>query len=182
VRAELGLDEEQKLIVSVARLAPQKSLDVMLRAMTLLAPETVLALLGEGPLRRELETLSRSAGLNDRVRFIGFRADASDWLAAADVFCLSSIWEGIPLSAQEAILLGTPVVATDVGGMRELISNKVSGRLVPPTDPHALAAALGDVLADPERAGEYARSALRTVKEVFSTARMLDRLRSAYVG
>lgn len=182
VRAELGLDREQKLIVSVARLVPQKSLDVMLRAMELLAPENVLALLGEGRLRPELEALSRSAGLGERVHFLGFRPDAPDWLAAADVFCLSSIWEGIPLSAQEAILLGTPVVATDVGGMRELISNKVSGRLVPPKDPHALAAALGDVLADPERAAGYAMAARDRVREVFSTERMLDRLKAAYVG
>jgi glycosyltransferase involved in cell wall biosynthesis len=116
------------------------------------------------------------------VSFLGFRPDVADHIAAADAFSLSSLWEGVPLAAQEAILLGTPVVGTDVGGMRELISNKVSGRLVPPGDPVALAAALDEVLSSPERAAAYARAARDGLHERFSTDAMLERLREAYAS
>lgn len=183
VRASLGVvDDGTGLIVSVARLAPQKSLDVLLDALAILRTDASLAILGEGPLHAALETKTRSLGLEGRVMFLGFRPDVADHIAAADAFSLSSVWEGVPLAAQEAILLGIPVVGTDVGGMRELISNKVSGRLVPPGDPAALAEALDEVLASPERAAAYARAARETLRERFSTDKMLARLRDAYVS
>lgn len=182
VMRSLGLGEGVGLIVSVARLAPQKSLEVLLDSLGSLRNDAHLAVIGEGPLRSDLERYARSAGLEDKVHLMGFRDDVADYVAAADVFCLSSIWEGVPLAAQEAILLRTPVVGTDVGGMRELISNKVSGRLVPARDPEALAAALDEVLADPVRAKTYADAAIGSLKERFSTERMLERLRRAYVG
>ncbi len=182
VRASLGVKDGARLIVSVARLAPQKSLDVLLDALAMLRTDASLAILGEGPLHAALEHKARSLGLEGRVQFLGFRADVADHIAAADAFSLSSVWEGVPLAAQEAILLGTPVVGTDVGGMRELIANKVSGRLVPPGDPSALAEALDEVLTSPERAAAYARAAQDGLRERFSTDRMLARLRDAYVS
>ena len=182
VRASLGISGDSRLIVSVARLAPQKSLEVLFDALGKVHADVRLAVIGEGPLREDLERYLHSTGLSDKVHLLGFRKDVADYVAAADAFCLSSIWEGVPLAAQEAILLGTPVVGTDVGGMRELISNKVSGRLVPPKDPEALAAALDEVLGDATRAETYSQTALETLKERFSTDRMLDRLKSAYVG
>jgi glycosyltransferase involved in cell wall biosynthesis len=182
VRTELGLPADATLVVSVARLAPQKALEILFDALRLLRGDAHLAIVGEGPQRDELERVSRRLQIADRVHFLGFREDVADFISAGDVFCLSSIWEGVPLAAQEAILLGTPVVGTDVGGMRELISNKVSGRLVPPRDPAGLAEALDEVLTDGERAATYARSALGSLHERFSTERMLDRLRTAYAG
>lgn len=182
IRASLGMGGDTRLIVAVARLAPQKSLEVLFDAVQHVEAGVLLAVIGEGPARDDLVRYARSAGLSDRVRLLGFRKDVADYISAADVFCLSSIWEGVPLAAQEAILLGTPVVGTDVGGMRELISNKVSGRLVPPKDPHALAAALDEVLGHRERAAGYSRSAMELLNERFSTERMLDRLREAYAG
>lgn len=180
VRAALGLPEEAGLMVTVARLAPQKSLDVLIDALARVDTGTHLAILGEGPLRDDLEGRVKAARLDERVHFLGFRRDVADHIAAADVFALSSIWEGVPLAAQESILLGTPVVATDVGGMRELIANKVSGRLVPPGDPAALADALSEVLSSEERRTTYTRAALGTLRERFSTQKMLARLREAY--
>jgi len=179
VRAALGVGEAS-LIVTVARLAPQKSLDVLIDALARVDAGTHLAILGEGPLRVDLEQRMRTARLEGRVHFLGFRDDVADHIAAADVFALSSVWEGVPLAAQEAILLDTPVVATDVGGMRELIANKVSGRLVPPGDPAALADALTEVLSSDERRSTYTRSALATLRDRFSTEKMLARLRDAY--
>jgi glycosyltransferase involved in cell wall biosynthesis len=182
VRDSLGLGPSTSLVVAVARLAPQKSLTVLFDAVGSLDEDVMVAVIGEGPLRSDLERYVRGLGLEKSISFLGFRTDVADHIAAADAFCLSSIWEGVPLSAQEAILLGTPVVGTDVGGMRELISNKVSGRLVPPLAPEALADALREVLGDPHRAAVYASAALLSLTERFSTGRMLDRLKVAYEG
>lgn len=182
VRAELGMRQTTALVVSVARLAPQKSLEVLFEAVARLQKDVLVAVIGEGPSRSELERHVERLGVTDRVAFLGFRRDVADYLAAADVFCLSSVWEGVPLAAQEAILLGTPVVGTDVGGMRELISNKVSGRLVPPRDPDALSRALDEVLGEPGRGLAYSEAALVSLKQRFSTERMLATLRDAYAG
>lgn len=180
LRKELELSERHKLVVTASRLSPQKALDVMLDAMALLDDDVVLAVLGEGPDARRLMARSAAMGLSGRVKWLGFRSDIADWLAAADVFCLSSNWEGVPLSAQEAILAGAPVVATDVGGMSELVSDRVSGRLVNKGDAPALAAALEEVLNNEDAAAAYAARALTNLRRKFSTERMLARLREAY--
>jgi glycosyltransferase involved in cell wall biosynthesis len=179
-RSSVGVDPSAPLIVSASRLSPQKALHVLLEAMSLLPPETMLVIAGEGPLEATLKERADAAGLSERVRFTGFRSDVADLIAAADVFCLSSIWEGVPLSAQEAILLGVPVVATDVGGMNELITDGVSGRLVPRDDPRTLADALRDVLASPELRSSYSEKARRDLETNFSTDRMLARLTDFY--
>ena len=180
VRAELGATC-RSLIVTVARLVPQKSLTTMLDAMVRV-PEAVLAIVGEGRERGALEEAIRKLGLSERVRLLGFRTDVADIMAAADVFCLSSIWEGVPLAAQEAVLLGVPVVATDVGGMRELIANKISGRLVPARDPAALAAALSETLTSNDDRARYVAAAQEHLATNFSTDDMLKRLRAAYAS
>ena len=179
VRAELGVGE-RPLIVTASRLSPQKALHVMVAALALLPEETTLAVLGEGELQPRLEEHARRAGVDHRVLWLGFRADVADYVAAADVFCLSSIWEGIPLSVQESILLGTPVVATAVGGLPEIVEDGESGRLVPRDDPAALAGALAEVLMDRNLAARYAAAARGALEERFSTVRMLERLSAAY--
>lgn len=178
LRRDAGVPEGGKVIVTMSRLAPQKALHVMLDAVTRL--DAHLWILGEGPLEQRLRDQSLSLGISDRVRFLGFRPDAHDHVAAADVFCLSSVWEGVPLAAQEAIQLGIPVVATDVGGTGELIEDRVSGRLVPPGDPSALAAALREVLEDPHSSSGYADAARSNLERDFSTERMVVRLREIY--
>lgn len=181
IRAELGLGPGTHLVVTMARLAPQKALHVLLAAVEHV-PEAVVAILGEGPLQTALEVDARRRGLAERVHFLGFRGDAHDYLAAADVFCLSSVWEGVPLAAQEAIRARVPVVATDVGGMRELISNKLSGRLVPPDDPAELARALRETLTPQSDRERFVERALVDLETRFSTEKMLERLREAYAS
>jgi glycosyltransferase involved in cell wall biosynthesis len=182
IRAELGVPSGAPLIVTAARLAPQKDVGTMLRAVAGLPGQARLAIVGEGPDRSRLSDEASTLGISDRVAFLGWRDDLQDHLAAADVFCLSSIWEGVPLAAQEAILAQTPVVATAVGGMQELITDGVSGRLVAPRDPAALRDALSDVLSLPDRGEALARSALLHLQEDFSTDKMLARLKGLYVG
>lgn len=179
VRAELGLTDES-LVVTASRLSAQKAVHVMLEALARLDDTVVLAVLGEGELEGSLRDRARALGIAERVHFLGFRVDVADFVAAADVFCLSSIWEGVPLSVQEAILLGAPVVATRVGGMPEIVTDGVSGRLVPRDAPDALATALSEVLDDAETRRRYVARARADLVETFSTDRMLARLRSAY--
>lgn len=179
-RAAIEVDVLAPLVVTASRLAPQKALHVLLEAMARLPNDVVLAVLGEGPQKEELVDRALSLGIGHRVRFLGFRHDIADVINAADVFCLSSIWEGVPLAAQEAILLGTTVVATDVGGMSELVTDGVSGRLVPRGDPGALATALKEMLGSPELRRSFTEKARRELETNFSTDAMLDRLTAYY--
>jgi glycosyltransferase involved in cell wall biosynthesis len=180
VRAEANLPDDAKLIVTASRLSAQKALDVMLKAVARLPANVHLVVLGQGPDEQSLKSLSGDLGLGERVRWLGWRDDGAEWINAADVFSLSSNWEGVPLAAQEAIALGTPVVATEVGGMGELVGDRSSGRLVPQGDSEALSTALGEVLNSPEEATRYADQALVDLRRRFSTEQMLTRLREAY--
>lgn len=180
VREMLSLRTGDNLIVTASRLSPQKALHVLLDAVSRLHPTTSLVVLGEGPLHEEMVRRSGAAGLSDRVHFLGFRRDIADFIAAADVFCLSSVWEGVPLAAQEAILLGIPVVATDVGGMPELIADGISGRLVPSGDAAALASALEEVLTTPTVRRAFVERAAADLELNFSTDAMLRRLSNEY--
>lgn len=182
VRADLGLSSQQPLVVTVARLAPQKALDVLLRALARLPERVHLAIVGSGPLESELKALAGELDLGGRVTFLGYRSEPQDVVAAADVFALSSVWEACSLAAQEAITLGVPVVATRVGGMPELIKDGVSGRLVPRGDAPALAGALEAVLAAPAEAARMAANAATHLEQHFSRTEMLRRLERAYRG
>ena len=180
VRAELGVGA-QPLLITVARLAPQKALDVMLEAVARVE-KAVLAIVGRGQLEPELRALSKDLGIADRVRFLGWKQDVGDYLGAADAFVLSSTWEARALAVQEAILAEVPVVSTAVGGMPELIEDRVSGLLVPPNDPEALAGAIRAMLADPEQARTFARRAKEALTSGYSEVEMLSRVRRAYEG
>jgi glycosyltransferase involved in cell wall biosynthesis len=179
VRSELGVTDDAPVVVTVARLARQKCLDVMLDAIERL-PGVALWIVGDGPLRQELEQQATDLGIVERVRFLGQQAEVGDYLSAADVFALSSSWEARALAAQEAIQLHVPVVTTDVGGMGELIEDRVSGRTVPPGDPGAFAAALGQALEDPAGARRRADVAFNRLSLGSSTEAMLDRLVAEY--
>ncbi|MDP9068074.1 MAG: glycosyltransferase family 4 protein [Actinomycetota bacterium] len=181
VRAELGLRSADRcLLVTVARLAPQKALPVMFEAVAGMSPRPLLAVLGEGPLEGELRERVADLALEEDVRFLGFRGDVADVVAAADVFCLSSTWEGVPLSVQEAILLGTVVVGTDVGGMSEVITDRETGRLVAAGDSAGLRAAVAELCGSPELRERYATRAREALVERFSTTAMLQRLSTLY--
>jgi glycosyltransferase involved in cell wall biosynthesis len=178
VREELELGS-RPIVITVSRLAPQKDIPTLLRAVVQI-PELVLVVVGEGPDREAVTDLTQQLGIAERTRFVGYRNDVVDLVSAADVFCLSSVWEARALAAQEAILLGVPVVSTDVGGMAELIEDGVSGRLVPKGDSAALGDALADLLASAELRTRFATEARRRLEAAASPGAMLDRLRDAY--
>ena len=181
VRRELGVTGSTRLLVTVARLAPQKALHVLIEALSSLG-DTVAVVVGDGRLDEELRAQANAAGLADRMRWLGALRAPWDIVAAADVFVLSSHWEACSLAAQEAMALGVPVVATNVGGMPELIADGISGRLVPPADPAALARGLRDTLDDPSRARAYAEVARHNLRRNFSTQQMVGRLKDIYLA
>jgi glycosyltransferase involved in cell wall biosynthesis len=151
VRAELGL-RDSPLILTVARFTEQKSHETLLTAMPGVlsaCPQARLALVGTGRLQRDLADLARQLGLGDSIRFLGRRDDVADLLAAAQVFCLPSIFEGHPLVVLEAMAAGVPVVATRSIGMTETVRNGATGLLVPRKNPAMLAAALVRLVSDP---------------------------------
>jgi glycosyltransferase involved in cell wall biosynthesis len=158
-RSELGLAPGSRLVLAVGRLVEQKNHALAIRALGAL-PDTTLAIAGEGPLRAELEHLAAEAGVADRVLFLGVRPDARALMGAADAIVLPSRWEGLPLTALEALASGTPLVATNVRGLRELVTDGREALLVP-EQPEALAEALRRVLDDPGLAGRLAEAGKR---------------------
>lgn len=149
-RAALGLAPDGDLVVTVARLAPQKGLDTLVAAAAEAAvrrPGLVWLVAGDGPGHDDLT--ARIAASGAPVRLLGRRGDVADLMAAADVVASTAVWEGQPLAVQEALALGAAVVATDAGGTREVTGD--AAVLVPVGDAPALAAAVADVLSDPAR-------------------------------
>jgi glycosyltransferase involved in cell wall biosynthesis len=175
--AELGVPEGVPVIGNVAALTGHKDHATLVEALAIArprCPEARLVILGVGELQGELEALVRARGLVDRVVFAGFREDLDRILPAFSLFCLSSRLEGLGTSLLDAMALGLPVVATAAGGIPEAVEDGVSGRVVPPRDPKALAAALVDVLGDDERRRAYGAAGRRRFLERFTADRMVE--------
>jgi glycosyltransferase involved in cell wall biosynthesis len=146
-RQALQLPAAARLVLYVGNLLPVKGVPTLITAFAEVArqdPTAHLVLVGHGPLRGRLEQQVHAADLHRCVTFAGARphADIPQWLAAADVLCLPSVAEGLPNVVLEALACGRPVVASAVGGVPELVTDEAVGRLVPPGDAAALAAAL----------------------------------------
>lgn len=144
---ELGLPAGRKLVVAAGRLVPVKNHALAISAIVDV-PDAALAILGEGPLQGELEQQAAASGVADRVVLAGLRSDARAIMSAADVVVVSSAGEGLPLVALEALAARTPLVATSVRGIRELLTDGRDSLLVPADDAEALAAALRRILED----------------------------------
>jgi glycosyltransferase involved in cell wall biosynthesis len=175
--AELGVPAGAPVVGNVAALTGHKDHVTLVEAMARLrprAPEARLVIAGEGELRPALEALVRQRGLGDRVIFAGFRRDLDRILPALSVFCLSSHLEGLGTSVLDAMAFGLPVVATAAGGIPEAVEDGVSGRLVPPRDPAALADALAEVLGDEERRRALGAAGRQRFLQRFTTDHMVD--------
>jgi len=179
VRVELGLSSDQVLVGTVARLDPVKRLDVLLQAMKSLR-DVYAVIVGDGPEQARLRALAKRAGLAGRVYFAGQQEDVLPWLAALDVFVLSSDWEGMPNAVLEAMAAGLPVVATAVGGVPEEVVDGVTGLLVPPRDPDALAQAIAHLLRDPDLRRTMGRAGRERVARYFTAERVVQRTQALY--
>lgn len=145
-RSRLGFNSSWRMIGSVGRLVPVKGQKYLIEAMASLPADTHLALVGDGPDREALASLTSRMSLENRVHFLGQRSDPENILPALDVFCLPSLSEGLPRAVLEAQSCGITVVASDVGALRQAVAP--SGRVVPAMNAGALADALAEALAD----------------------------------
>ncbi|MDD3643025.1 MAG: glycosyltransferase [Candidatus Krumholzibacteria bacterium] len=182
-RSAAGAGTGDFLIAAVGSLTPQKGFDLLIEAVSRLAERGIPARLivaGGGPLRKELEARARAKGIAGSTRFAGWIADVRGILAAADVVAGSSLREGLPLGVLEAMACGRPVVTTDVGGNREAVDDGITGLLVPPGDPLALAGALERLWNDRERRAAMGLAGRSRVEERFSARRMVRRTEELY--
>ena len=130
-------------------------------------------------MEQEVRALHDELGLGDRFRLLGFQPDAVRIMAGCDLFCLASHYEGLPVSVMEAMALGLPIVATDVGGLAELVVDGVDGRLVPPHRPELLAGALVEMLTD-ETMRASASAAVRSKSASLSAEHSIRRVEAIY--
>jgi len=172
----LGVPPGVPVVGNVAALTDHKDHATLVAAMALVrgrVPDARLVIAGEGELRPALEARARELGLGDRVFFAGFRHDLDRLLPALSVFCLSSRLEGLGTSLLDAMAFGLPVVATAAGGIPEVVEDGVTGRLVPPRDPPALAEALAIALADEGLRRAWGAAGRRRFCERFTAEHMV---------
>ena len=182
-RTALGLAADARVVLTVGSLTPQKAQDVLLEAFATIparVPEALLLIAGEGRLEPALRERHAALGLGERVRFLGARRDVDALLAACDVFVLSSVREGLSVTLLEAMRAARACVATDVGGNPEAVADGVNGRIVPVRDPDALAEALVQSLADPERTASFGAAGRARFLERFTAARMVGQTEALY--
>jgi glycosyltransferase involved in cell wall biosynthesis len=178
-------DGDGLIIGTVARMTEAKDHGNLLRAFAAIRGQEQgvrLLLVGDGELRGEIESLIASLGLGDAVELTGKRSDIAQLLAGMDIFVLSSRREGFPVSIIEAMASGRTVVATDVGGVREIIDDGVDGVIVPPEDDASLAAALLSLVRDPDRRSRLGASAEKRAAMNFSDQAMIRRYMRLFIS
>jgi glycosyltransferase involved in cell wall biosynthesis len=173
VRTRMGLPADARVAGVVGRLEARKGHRFFLEAMRRVVdrvPGALGLIAGEGKEKDALLAQRGALGLAESVRLVGYWPDLAEALAALDVFVLPSLMEGHPLAILEAMAAGKPVVATDVGGNAEAVEAGVTGVLVPPADPDALADAILALLLEPERAARLGEAGRRSLDRRFSLA------------
>jgi len=182
-RAREGFSESDVLFVCIARFAPQKNHALLLKSFAE-GPATDrkahLVLIGDGALKKRLESQAESLGLSSQIHFLGLRTDIPDVLGAMDVFVLSSDFEGNPLCVMEAMASGLPVVSTAVGGVPALLESGKQGLLVPPGDCQSLSTSMTLLLQDHQARITWGRAAARRAKEKFDVSNMVRAYEEVY--
>jgi glycosyltransferase involved in cell wall biosynthesis len=184
LRASLGMSGQEPLLVVAGRLEPQKGHSFLLEALICVRkefPNVRLVCLGEGSLRAELERQIRTLGLEQTAYLLGYCQDVQDWLAAADVAVLPSLWEGFPGAALEALACERPLVATAVDGTPEVVIDGETGLTVPPGQPAPLGEAICRLLRDPERARELGKNGRQWVLENFTVDHLVGNTQKFYL-
>ncbi len=183
LRDELRLVREDPLVLAVGNLYPVKGHRYAVEALALLQerhPRLHLAIAGRGEMAEALQQQARDLGVAHRLHLLGLRPDIPNLLAAADIFVLPSLAEGLPLALLEAMFAGCPIVASDVGEIQSVLGDGDAGILVPPADVRALAAALDKLLAAPTYARELAARAGRRASSEYDISRMVARYAGLY--
>ena len=175
--SEFDIGENQQVVINVAHLAGHKGQKYLVRAIPqVLAklPDTRFFIIGQGELMDELKQTASGLGLKRELVFTGFRDDVADFYRIADLFVMSSVQEGLGTAVLDALALAKPVVATDTGGLPEIIQDGKTGRLVVPADPAALAEGIVEMLIRAEAAKAMAEAGRAMVQNFFSTDAMVE--------
>lgn len=181
--AASDLPAGRRFITTIARFHPVKDHATLIRAFARIAgrfPDVDLLLAGEGPLKHDLESLTATLRVTDRVRFLGVRRDVPALLKATTIFALTSVSEGASLTVLEAMAAGRPIVLTDVGGNPELVRRDVDGLLAPRGDVDGIAQAFASLLSDSALAARLAESASQRVRREFLLDRTIERYYELY--
>jgi len=183
LRDDLRLARDEPLIVSVGNLYPVKGHQHLIDAVGMLAathPRAHVAICGRGDMSDALSTRARALGLSDRFHLLGLRSDVPSVLAAADVFVLPSLSEGLPLALLEAMFAACPIIASDVGDVAVALGHGDAGMLVDAGNASALARALDLLLSDPGRARQLGERAIRRATAEYDVCHMVHRYRAVY--
>ena len=167
----------------LGRLEQQKGVPYLVRAAAMVRqqnPHVRFRLAGDGKLRPELERLAAELQVSDVIEFVGWQRDAAAFLKQIDILAMPSLWEAFGLSAAEGMAAGKPVVASRVEGLPEVVEDGRTGILVPPTDHEALARAIIDLAADPDRRMVLGRQGRKRVEERFTLTRMISQHEELY--
>jgi len=183
VRRELGVSDDEFLVLQVARLDTIKDHVTAVRAIAAALPRDPsirLMIVGDGPERDRIARAIDGHGLNGRIAMLGMRDDVRRLLSAADAFMLTSVSEGIPVTIIEAMAAGVPVVSTAVGGVGELLANDTTGLLAPAGDASALADALIRLVSDEGLRRRLASAAQQRANAHFSETQMIEHYQRIY--
>jgi glycosyltransferase involved in cell wall biosynthesis len=183
IRAELGLEPHQQAVAMASRLEARKGHGYLLEAVHHLKPahpDLRVLILGDGPLREELEARARALEIDDVVRFLGHRMDLARVLAAVDVSVLTSLWEGLPRVLVQSAAAGKPILTFDVEGAWEVVRDGQNGFIVPTRDVARFSARLDTLLRDRAMARRLGRAGRERMNEAWRVETMLDRLDDLY--
>jgi glycosyltransferase involved in cell wall biosynthesis len=184
LRRQLGIRATDLLVLSMARLAPDKGLEYLIEAAAILLRTErrfQIVIAGDGPMRARLEELTRHLGVADWVTFLGFREDVSDLLAASDLVVLPSLREGLSIALLEAMAAGKPIIATKIGSHRELASQANIAHLVSPADAPALCEAILQIAPNADLMAHLGTNARTLFEARYTEARMLGAYKQLYL-
>ncbi len=183
IRKNIDVMDGVPLLVYTGRLSPEKGVDTLIACCNLLKYNNIrfhLAIVGDGRMRREYETMTVNQGLNEHITFLGYRRDAREIIGSADLFVLPSRTEGIPIVLLEAMGYRRPIVASRVGGIPEMIEQGKNGMLVPPDDATELAKTITELLRKPEEARRIGECGYRLAKEKMDSNTWARKIESVY--
>lgn len=183
IRASLGIANKMHVVITVAALFKVKGHIDLLNAASRLCQsrkDIVFLIVGEGSLEESLREQTKNLRISNNVKFLGFRSDVPQLLAASDVFVLPSYSEGMPISIIEAMAAGLPIVATNVGGIPEVVENGANGYLVEPGEPEALANKISTIVANRDVARCFGTNSRDRARSKFRLKRMISEYERLY--
>jgi len=184
LKVNLGSDKDSFLIGTVARIHRQKNIPCLIKAAAALRdrmPRAKIIIVGDGPMMPRVNKLIDRLGVQEMVIMLGERSNVHQIMSIFDIFVLTSLWEGLPYVLMEAGVLGKPVVASDIEGIREIIMDGESGLLVPRDDPQNLVEAFLRMEADPQLRFRLSRTLQKRIKDEYSLSRMIKEIENIYI-